>query len=310
MKRNLTLGLQPGVQLLLAALISLALVACASPADSAGFPTNNPIGIGTDPTPSTASSTPTNASPAPPTDDPITPSSSSTPAATNLTPTLANDTQSGGNLPTATDTATSTPLPTQAANYDVNGNGDTNVEQAHAQLLAEGNLVYLIFVSAQSTGVEGQIYSDLVRRYFRTTTGPDEGIDTHGEFCYPNCVYVLRSAANDIGVAAWTSVLRHEYRHIIQAQHNPNLAQDFRDPAGRFTTYAAFEEACADYGLNVAPVYRAQARIDHLERVLGTAQASLDSACTGDMGAYQNLVDRYNQTEGANAFQTLFPGYN
>lgn len=202
-------------------------------------------------------------------------------------------------------------IPGAAAGYVVNGTGDSNVEQAHAFLQGEGNSVYLIIVSDESTGVEGQIYRDLVKRHFRATTGPDEGIDTHAEVCYPDCVFVTRQEVNAIGVSAWIEVLRHEYRHITQALNNPLMAQDFRDPDGLFTPYAAFSEACADYGLNVAPVYEAQARIDRLIEVLqADEQGLIDQACQGDKASYQSLVEDYDQNMGdVGAFRKLFPPY-
>ncbi len=207
-----------------------------------------------------------------------------------------------------------TSVPSNAAappNYVVNGTGNSNVERAHARLLSEGYKVYLILVSSRSPGVEGQIYRDLIARHFRSTTGPDEGFDTRGEFCYPNCVFVPQQDANVISASGWVGVLRHEYRHITQAKNNPNMAQDFRLPNGLFTSYAAFSEACADYGLNEAPVYHASYRINRLKSVVGIQQQSLiDGACQGNMPAYQNLVAQYNQRPGTpNAFQRLFPIY-
>ncbi len=206
-----------------------------------------------------------------------------------------------------------TSVPSNAAppNYVVNGTGYSNVESAHARLLNKGYKVYLILVSYRSAGVEGQIYRDLIARHFRSTTGPDEGIDTHGEFCYPDCVFVPQQDANVISVSGWVGVLEHEYRHITQAENNPNMAQDFRLPNGLFTSYGAFSEACADYGLNEAPVYRAGYRINRLKSVLGIQQQSLiTAACRGNMPAYQSLVARYDQkVRNLRAFARLFPPY-
>ncbi len=200
---------------------------------------------------------------------------------------------------------------TSAPNLVVNADGNSNVEQAHAQLQNDGNQVYLVIVSNQSTGLEHDIYQDLRERNIRATTGPDEGIDTHGEFCYPDCVFVPKEEVNAISVQAWADVLRHEFRHIVQAKNNPNLAKDFRSPNGQFTTDAAFSEACADYGLNVDLAYHAQERMDQLKRVLGSERQSLiDRACQGDKPAYQTLVDQYNQKSGySGAFGDLFPPY-
>jgi hypothetical protein len=209
---------------------------------------------------------------------------------------------------------TGTPTPTRPASLVVDGSGNSNAERAHLILQSDsepGDPVYLVIVSGQSTGVEGEIYRDLRQRGFRTTTGPDEGIDTSSEFCYPGCVFVLAEEVNAIGVNSYMRVLQHEYRHIVQAKNNPTMARDFRDPGGLFTPYGAFSEACADYGLNVAPIYRAQQRIDRLKSVLGSdSQGLIDEACRGDKPAYQDLVDRYDQAVGeATAFQELFPPY-
>ncbi len=193
----------------------------------------------------------------------------------------------------------------------VNGTGDSNVEQAHARLLGEGNRVYLILVSDRSTGLEGEIYRDMIRRDIRATAGPDEGFDTHGEFCSPDCVYVPAEDANAITPDSWYDVLRHEYRHVVQSKNNPDMAKDFRDSSGRFTTYAAFSEACADYGLYVAPQYQAQARIDQLKQALGAAgQNLIDRACMGEVPAYQALMAQYDQANGTNgSFALLFPPF-
>lgn len=230
--------------------------------------------------------------------------------------TLSLGTATSGPTPVGTgtpwdDTPTSTPTPTWPPNHIVNGNGSSRVEHALPLLESQVGPVILIIVSNQSAGVEGDIYRDLHRRLFRTTTGPDEGIDTKSEFCYPTCIFVLSEEVNAIGVSAWVRVLQHEYRHVTQAKHNSTLAQDFRDVSGAFTPYGAFSEACADYGLGVAPVYRAQQRIDQLKRVLGPDQQGLiDGACAGDKSAYGDMVTQYDQKVGQpNAFQGLFPPY-
>ena len=214
--------------------------------------------------------------------------------------------------PTATLEPTITPQPTEELKYAVNGSGNSMVEEAHARLQNQGMQVFLVIVSNQSTGVEGEIYRDLRRRNFRSTTGPDEGIDMRGEFCYPDCVFVPLEAVNALSVEAWMDVLQHEYRHIVQVRNNPNMAQDFRDSNGMFTPYAAFAEACADYGLDVAPLYRAQERMDYLKNVVGADQQGLiELACRGHISAFQKLFDLYNEKVGRHsAFQDLFPAYS
>lgn len=280
----------------------LLLAACgAQPFNRGG--TLSPTPSSTPPAVTTAEATATTSTAAPsPDETPGTPSAAATPtdAAETGTPDL-----------TPTDAGTSTPTATPPPGYVLYGPGNSNAERAHAILLDQGDLVYLIVVSSASTGVEGDIYRDLRQRNFRTTTGPDEGVDTSTEVCYPNCVYVLAEEINAIGVNSWIRVLQHEYRHITQVKNNPGLARDFRDPNGTFTTYGAFMEACADYGLDVAPVYHAQQRLDWLKNILGADQQPLiDQACSGDVIAYQSLHDRYDQTYGRNdAFEQLFPQY-
>ena len=187
----------------------------------------------------------------------------------------------------------------------------TNIELAHDRLQAEPMQTTLIIVSSASTGLEGLIYQDMRTRVFRSTTGPDEGIDTHSLSCYPNCVFVPSEEVNVLTVGVWMLVLRHEYRHMVQASHNPNLAADFRGPDGRFTSYAAFSEACADYGLNVAPVYRAQVRIDQLRAALGASrQPLIDQACQGDKPSYDQVMQMYDAASvGGGMFSELFPTY-
>ncbi len=89
------------------------------------------------------------------------------------------------------------------------------------------------------------------------------------------------------------------------------MAQDFRNSNGVFTPYGAFSEACADYGLNEAPVYQAAYRVNRLYTVLGYSQQDLiQSACSGDVPAYQTVVTEYNQAVGqTSAFVRLFPPY-
>lgn len=188
---------------------------------------------------------------------------------------------------------------------------DSNVGRAHALLQSQGKRFTLIIVSRNSTELEGEIHRDLQQRGFRATAGPDEGFDTRGESCYPGCVYVRIQDVNVISVYAWARVLQHEYRHIIQATNNPRMAQDFRNSDGVFTPYAAFSEACADYELNVARMYRARQRIDQVKRILGDGQESLvNQACNGYMRAYVELVDLYNENIGRpNAFEELFRPY-
>src|SRR5207244_2429590 len=98
-----------------------------------------------------------------------------------------------------------------------NDRGSSNVEVAHERLQQEPMQTTLIIVSDTSSGVEGNIYRDLLARNFRSSTGPDEGIDTHSLSCYPNCVFVPAPEVNALSVDGWVQVLRHEYRHMVQA---------------------------------------------------------------------------------------------
>lgn len=142
------------------------------------------------------------------------------------------------------------------------------------------------------------------------TTGPDEGFDVSSLSCSPRCLFVPLEDANSITVENWLRVLDHEYRHVIQAENNPNLARDFRDTTGSFTTYAAFSESCADYGIGVGN-YRAQERLDELKYTLGPEKAALlDTACKGNKDAYQEVVSEFNTTNHSDqAFMQLFPPY-
>ncbi len=210
----------------------------------------------------------------------------------------------------APDTTPTAPVQ-QSSPFVVNGAGESLAEQAHEHLLEEGEKVYLILLSPDSPDVQGLIYYDLQKRDILATTGPDEGFDTHNLFCYPRCVFVRKEDASISTVESWTALLRHEYRHIAQAENNPEMAHDFRNPDGRFTTYAAFMEACADYGLNIKVSYHAQERIDSLKQGLSTDFIGvLDRACKGDEWAYQAVRDQYNKRIGfSRAFDDLFPSY-
>ena len=185
----------------------------------------------------------------------------------------------------------------------------SKVVQAREILLDEGYKFDLVLVTEDSTDVRGEIYRDLIARNIRATTGPDEGIDVRSEMCYPQCMFVPKAESDVLTVETWVLVLRHEYRHIEQAKHNPNMARDFRDADGTFTPYAAFSEACADYGLNVGP-YFAQERIDVLKAVIPEHWAMLDRACEGDKTYFDSLVAEYNRRRFYdNAFRDLFPPY-
>lgn len=206
-------------------------------------------------------------------------------------------------------TATAKNLPT----YLRGTTPDTNVAQAQARLFQQGLRFYLIVVSPESTDIEQSIYRDLVKRNIRATTGPDEGYDTTSLKCHPNCAFIPVHAVNEISVESWTNVLHHEQRHMVQAANNPNMARDFRDAQGRFTTYAAFLEACADDGIYVAEqIYHASERMPKLKAALGANNANLlDNACRGDTTAYRDVMQRYeNQMGESGAFVKLFPPYN
>ena len=188
----------------------------------------------------------------------------------------------------------------------------SRLELAHARLDAQGVKFELNVVAPWSTGVALAIYRDLRLRRYRSTTGPDEGIDTHGLACYPACIFVPFQEVNVLAVDRWVAVLRHEYRHVIQATHNPGMAADFRSgPTGPFTSYGLFSEVCADYGINVAPGYRADTRMTTLKRVLGAGrQVLIDQACQGSKPSYDAMVFAYNQLRrSSRAFAALFPRY-
>lgn len=196
------------------------------------------------------------------------------------------------------------------ANETTGNSASSNVEIALDEFERGGITLELIFVSAESAGVEGNIYRDLKRRLYRITTGPDEGFDVSDLPCSPRCLFVPLEDANSITVENWLRVLDHEYRHVIQAEHNPNLAHEFRDSSGSFTTYASFSEACADYGIWVGN-YNAQERIDELKGTLGQDRAALlDNACKGNRDSFREVVSEFNAANQSDqAFIQLFPPY-
>jgi hypothetical protein len=125
-------------------------------------------------------------------------------------------------------------------------------------------------------------------------------------------VFVRQDAVNEIGVASWQNVLRHEQRHMVQARNNPQMAREFRPSAGgMFTTYAAFLEACADDGIFVAEqIYHASERMPQLRAALGAErQAQLGLACRGFRDAYESVVREYELKVGEGALGELFPPY-
>lgn len=237
--------------------------------------------------------------------------------------TVTTDTNTGAptrvNTPTFTESPANEPngltpaeLSGELSKYLVNGSKSTNVARAQAQLFQDGLRFYLIVVAHGSTGLEGEIYQDLVKRNFRATTGPDEGFDTQSLECHPNCVFVPQDAVDALGVEGWASVLRHEQRHMVQAANNPELARAFRrTEESLFTTYAAFLEACADDGINVAEeTYHATERMRQLRNTLGAEYKSeMERACEGYEDAYQGIVTAYEAKAGKGAFAKLFPPY-
>lgn len=189
--------------------------------------------------------------------------------------------------------------------------GPSRVELAHAQLEAQGQHFSLVIVSSASQGLELAIYRDLRARRYRSTAGPDEGFDTHGQPCFPNCVYIPFEEVNALAVSTWVRVLRHELRHMNQAAHNPALARDFREANGIFTSYGMFSEVCADYGINVGALYRAAYRMGALRAWLGRGRyALIGNACAGDRPSYVSVVALYNRVRrSSRAFALLFPRY-
>jgi hypothetical protein len=187
-----------------------------------------------------------------------------------------------------------------------------NVELAQTVLRQEGFRFTLLIVSSTSTGLSGEIYRDLLKRNFRATTGPDEGFDTSTYPCHPFCVFVRQEVVNEISVPSWQGVLRHEYRHMVQAANNPNLAREFRPLGnGLFSTYAAFLEACADNGIFVADTtYHSSERMPQLRLVVGDENESVrQRACVGHKEAYNSLVKSYELKQGEGSFAVLFPPY-
>lgn len=203
-------------------------------------------------------------------------------------------------------------LSAQDSKYLVNGDKASYVAQAQAELFREGSRFYLIIVSSDSISVQAEIYTDMLKRFIRATTGPDEGIDTRELECHPYCVFVPEEAENVIGVASWKSVLKHEQRHMVQAANNPEMARAVRRSSDNvFTTYAAFLEACADDGIFVAEViYHASVRMPLLKSVLGAHNnAILDRACQGFPDSFRRVAAIYELKQGKGSFMKLFPEY-
>jgi hypothetical protein len=188
---------------------------------------------------------------------------------------------------------------------------ETNAFAAAAQLKAGGEDFEIVVLSDASTGIEAEIYENLLRRNYRATTGADEGFDVSGQPCWPRCIYLRRDALDAVPVESWVRVLKHESRHVLQAKNNPNLARDFRGADRVFTTYAAFMEACADDGIGVGPLYKAAERLGNLKLVLGAQYDTLVvPACIGERPAFDTLVEAYNRLAGVeDAFLELFPPY-
>lgn len=187
-----------------------------------------------------------------------------------------------------------------------------NVEVAQQELQDRGIHFTLLVISAESEGVQGAIYRDLLKRHLRATSGPDEGFDTRSLDCFPKCVLVRAEVVNEISVESWVNVLRHEQRHMVQAANNPNLALQFRPTTDAlFTTYAAFMEACADDGIFVAEnIYHSSERMPELRAVLGLENVGLmEPACAGFRESYESIVTAFDAKQGEGAFAALFPPY-
>jgi len=191
----------------------------------------------------------------------------------------------------------------------VNPIGGSKAEIVYRELVDEGPLrgVTLAILDGSGSEVERVIHESLRRRKFRATTGPDERIDTHSLPYCPACIFVPREEVDSISVASWRGVFLHEARHAVQAVNNPDMAADFAGPAGGFSVYAAFCEACADEGLNTTRMYRAKERMPVLREALGADQKALvDRACAGHKEAYAELRALYDRLEGEGAFDRLF----
>ncbi len=254
------------------------------------------------PIPPTSTPQPTEVPPTntpPPTTIPPT----STPQPTEVPPT--------NTPPPTTIPPTSTPQPTEVP-PTIN---TSNVHVAIENLRERGINMRLYVVSSSSEDVFKVIYDDLRRRNFIATTGPDEGIDTRGVSGCPYCIFVPDYSVNSRSVASWERIIQHEAWHSLQVANNPDLAYHFRGESEglntRFGVYARFQECCAEvFGCQVAAGFYHPDNLRLLMNRMPEQEDLILAACSGNRDAYFRLKDLYNDAQGDNAFQNLFPPYN
>lgn len=179
--------------------------------------------------------------------------------------------------------------------------------------------IQFFIVDANSPGVLVKIYQDLASRGLGATTVEDyPGLKE--AFNTPFLLFMTPNLTLTSSPKFLSNLLIHEFRHIRQAIGNPNLQEDFRNPDGSFTTYAAFMEAWADEGLCTTPKYQScTLRMPTLRQTLKSYQTTnkltadsdrlIDMAGNGDKTAYNMLAEWFAAAKGSTSFSRLFPSF-
>lgn len=218
---------------------------------------------------------------------------------------------------------------------------DTTLGQAVLRYNATHSQRILMYVvSAESQGVDREMYQDLLTRGWRIM-GPEDFAESVVKPGWPYIVIAREDALNANSVQVWGYVLEHEFVHMVAAANlaseGANLADLMRNPDGGFTHQARFHEVCADFYPRdetgdhrpVAPFYGAMTRMPELIEVLETYDSEalsyrppsdyevltitgipvLDAACVWDRRAMERVRFLYDAQLDEGAFDVLFPIY-
>lgn len=219
------------------------------------------------------------------------------------------------------------PIKTESGSYKLTTSIEVVLRQEATKFLGdlyeEGLLpeqIQFFIVDANSPGILGEVYQDLARRGLGATTVEDyPGLKE--TFNTPFLLFLTPNLAFESSPEFLSRLVIHEFRHIRQAIGNPNLQEDFRNPDGSFTTYAAFMEAWADEGLCTTPKYRScWDRMPTLRALLREYQQAngilvdsnklINMAGKGDKTAYNLVMSWYENAAGyKRSFVQLFPPY-